>query len=171
MNSTMQDGISWAGCPWELDLFQRGPTDVQFAYHPPDVRIQVCDRTSGSAAGRSEMYARLSADGTVRLGVHGGSAAVLLLTSTGARLVPSVPGIDEIATMGPDDVLVLCSVCLLEQLPAGFTRLVDGSIPSHGRHLLPALRHLTATGSGCAVVVRRRVTTGEDMTSSTHFVS
>jgi hypothetical protein len=151
---TMQDGLSWAGCPWELDFFQRGPTAVHVAYHPPDVRVRVCDRTSGTA-GRSETHARLSADGTVRLGAHQAPPA-LLVASTGARLVPSVSGIDEIATMGDDDVLILCSVCVLEHLPAGFTRLVDVSIPSQGRDLLSALLHLTATGAGCAVVARRR---------------
>lgn len=155
MSLTMQDGISWAGCPWELDFFQRGQTNVHVTYTPPDVRIRVCDRTSGAAEWRSETHARLSADGTVRLGAHGAPPA-LLLSSNGARLVPSVPGVDEIATMGADDLLVLCSVCVLEQLPAGFTRLVDSTFPSQGRDLLAALRHLTATGAGCAVVAKRR---------------
>ena len=155
MSLAVQDGLSWAGCPWELDFFQRGPTDVHVAYNPPDVRIRVCDRTSGDPGWRSETHARLSADGTVRLGAHGAPPA-LLLSPTGARLVPSVPGIDEIATMGADDLLVLCSVCVLEHLPAGFTRLVDGSTPPQGRDLLAALRHLTATGAGCAVVAKRR---------------
>ena len=155
MSLTMHDGLSWAGCPWELDFFQRGPTNVHVTYNPPDVRIRVWDRTSDATAWRSETHARLSADGTVRLGAHGAPPA-LLLSSTGARLVPSVPGIDEIATMGADDLLVLCSVCVLEHLPAGFTRLIEGSIPSQGRDLLAALRHLTATGAGSAVVAKRR---------------
>ena len=155
MSLTLQHGTSWAGCPWDLDFFQRGPTNVHVTYRPPDVRIRVCDRTSGATQSRSETLARLSADGTVRLGAHGAPPA-LLLTSTGARLVPSVPGIDEIATMEEDDLLVLCSACVLEHLPAGFARLVEGSTPSQGRDLLTELRHLTATGAGSAVVVARR---------------
>jgi len=155
MSLDVQDGLGWAGCPWELDFFQRGPTNVQVAYDPPDVRIRVSDRTSGANESKSEMHARLSADGTVWLGAQGAPPA-LLLSPTGARLVPSVPGIDEIAAMGPDDLLVLCSVCVLEHLPAGFKRLVAGSLPSQGRDLLAALRCLTANGAGCAVVAKRR---------------
>lgn len=155
MTMTIHDQLRWADCPWELDGFQRGSTRVDVAYDWPDVRIRVCDRTSGDLDPTSETRARLSADGTVRLGAHVAPPA-LLLTSAGARLIPSVPGIDEIATMGPDDLLVLCSVCVLEQLPAGFSRFADGSKPPVGRDLLEALQNLTARGDGCAVVAKRR---------------
>ncbi len=155
MTMTMHDELRRAGCPWELDGFQRGSTRVDVAYAWPDVRIRMCDQPSGDLDAASETRARLSADGTVRLEAHVAPPA-LLLTSSGARLIPSVPGIDEIATMGPDDLLILCSVCVLEQLPAGFSRFAAGSKPPAGRDLLEALHNLTAGGDGCAVVAKRR---------------
>lgn len=155
MSLDVQDGLGRAGCPWELDFFQHGPTNLQVAYDPPAVRIRVSDQTTGANESPSEMHARLSADGTVWLGARGAPPG-LLLSPTGARLVPSVPGIDEVAAMGPDDLLILYSACVLEHLPAGFSRLVAGSLPSDGRDLIAALRCLTATGAGCAVVAKRR---------------
>lgn len=145
---------SRSGYPWVLDLFQHQPAQLDVAYEATDVHIRVTDTPSVDGP-TSETHARLSADGTVRLGVCSAPPG-LLLSPAGARLIPSMPGVDEGTVMDDGDVLVLCSAGLLEQLPAGFRTGIDDPNSSGVPELLVAIRHLTDEGAGSAVVASWR---------------
>lgn len=155
MSAAVLAGPDSADCHWVLDLFQRSPTQVEIAYDADDVHIRVTDTVTTRGAPTSVTHATLSTDGTVRLGVHGAPPG-LLLSPQGARLIPCLPDVDEVAVMADGDLLVLCCAGMLEQLPAGFRTVVDDANAGAVADLVAALRHLSNNGAGGAVVATRR---------------
>ena len=122
---------------WDIVTLQRSPADVHVDYLPGGVRVQVSDGpgpprprlASGSTPtwpGSGCTEAWLASDGTAVVRAHD-APPVLLVSGSGARLLPPAPDIDEPVVVAPRDLLVFCSAGVLERLPAGFGTVLSCS--------------------------------------------
>jgi len=151
-----QERLMPGGCRWDVNLLERRPATVDIAADNLWVQIRLTDAETGTAEPPC-IHARLGGDGTVKLRTHRAPPA-LLLSQTGGRLIPAVPGAEDITVMAEDDLLMLCSGDVLEHLPAGFRTVIEGTHPASTPDILAALDDLMADVDGGAIVAVRRIT-------------
>jgi len=85
------------------------------------------------------------------------SPPALLVSASGARLLPAAPEVEETTAMTDDDLLVICSASVLESLPAGFGTIL-GSSTQPAAALDPAAllaELMVGAEHGAAAVTRR----------------
>jgi len=146
------------GCRWDVNLRERRPATVDIDADNQWIQIRLTDADTGIGTAEPPcIHVRLGGDGTVKLRTHRAPPA-LLLSQTGGRLLPTVPGAEDITVMAEDDLLMLCSADVLEHLPAGFRTVIEGSYPASTPDILAALDDLMADVDGGAVVAVRRIT-------------
>lgn len=155
MSVLVQEQHVAGACQWDVQLCERLPATVDVASEALWVGVRLTDGEPGEVAPPCTM-ARLGGDGTVTLRTHRTPPA-LLFSRAGGRLIPTIPGVEDITMMTEDDLLILCSADVLEQLPAGFRSLIEGGYPASPRGVATALGDLMADVDGGAVVAVRRV--------------
>lgn len=158
-------GISTQGATgyeWDLDTLERGG-GIAWAQHGPGyTRLRVADRPppgvparAGDLRWHSATEAWLSVDGSVVVR-SSCSPPALLVTPSGARLLPAQPGEEETAHLADGDVLLMCSAGVLDTEPTGLGQVLAWSprrLAVHGPSAL--LQHLMqGVGQGAAAVVR-----------------
>lgn len=147
---------------WDLDILERGG-GVAWAQHGPSyTRLRVADRPppgvparAGDLRWHSATEAWLSADGSVVVRASC-SPPALLVSPSGARLLPAQPGAEETAQLVDGDVLLLCSAGVLDTEPTGLGQVLAWSPRRLAVHEPSALlEHLmTGVDQGAAAVVR-----------------
>lgn len=149
---------------WDVETLERSPGLVQVRRSSRHITIGVTEDGDG-ISGRptpadpawvSATRAWLSVNGTVVIRSHLAPPA-LLVSPSGARLLPSGPDVEGTAAMTDEDVLVLCSASVLESLPSGF-----GTVLGSSRHPAAALdpaallaELMAGAQHGAAAVTRR----------------
>lgn len=150
------------GFEWDLDTLERGGGIASAQHGPSYTRLRVADRPppgvparAGDLRWHSATEAWLSVDGSVIVR-SSCSPPALLVTSSGARLLPAQPGEEETAHLTDGDVLLMCSAGVLDTEPTGLGQVLAWSprrLAVHGPSAL--LQHLMqGVSQGAAAVVR-----------------
>ncbi len=150
---------------WDVETRERSPGLVQVRRSVRHISVEVSDDTA-SALGRpapaapawaSATRAWLCVDGMVVVRSHL-SPPALLVSPSGARLLPAAPDVEETTAMTDDDLLVLCSASVLESLPAGFGTVLGSSTqPASVMDPAALLAELMAGAEHGAAAVTRRL--------------
>lgn len=147
---------------WQVEVVERQPGLTRVSRDGHDMHVRVGDGLidgDGRAAGRrmrSLIAAELSADGTVHL-VTRCSPPALVVSRTGADLLPADGLPSARRALEADDLLVMCSASTLDAHPGGVVALLKAG-PERVRHIEPErlVRELVRGSlTGAAVVARR----------------
>lgn len=152
---------------WLIEVKELAPGLTRVTQFGSRVHVRIGDTMGDGAAGRSPWAPRLRSLLTADLAVDGSIAIVsrcappaLLVSSSGAHLLPTAPDERAHTSLGPKDLLVICSAGALDGSPAGLVDLLKAGPAAildadPGMLLRDLLRGAT---TGAAAVVRRSTT-------------
>ena len=155
--TTVRTDRSLTRYDWEVDTLERrgGMASVQKTARYTTLRVTDRQPTASHPSWESSIQAWLSADGTVTVRSHCAPPA-LLVSATGARLLPPTPDSEETTSLDEGDVLLLCSAAVLDSVPTGLGEILGWSPRRVGAQEPGALlEHLMADAEqGAAALIR-----------------
>ena len=150
-----------ARCDWQVETLTRATGVASVQPVGQGLLVTVADLPATGGADTTQAW--LCPDGRATVRTHAAPPA-LLVSSTGARLLPAVPGMpgvagEDDADLLDDDILVMCSAAALQELPAGLGAILEWSPRRLGAQDPAALLRRLMAGSevGAAVVARCRL--------------
>lgn len=147
---------------WQVEVVEREPGLTRVTRDGHDLHVRVGDGLPEGVGRplsrrlRSLIVADLSADGSVHL-VTRCSPPALVVTRSGAELLPPDGLPSARRWLETDDLLVMCSASTLDAHPSGVVALLKAG-PERVRHIVPEqlVRELVRGSlTGAAVVARR----------------
>lgn len=152
--------LSTSSCSWRVDTLTRERGRVDVERFGDGLHVCVLDIVDGGAghartSSRDATEAWLQVDG--RLVVRASAAPpALLVTVSGARLLPTAPETECEVEASDGDIVVMCSAEALGHLPAGLGGILACSPLRVGAHNPAALLEVLMDGSPCGAALVAR---------------